>query len=242
MPKVLVIDDDELVSASVCAYLEDAGIEARVAADSDSGAQTWRTWRPDAVVLDILLPGISGLELLRRMRRAADETRVVLLSGLGTTDDRIAGLEVGADDYLVKPFSPRELVLRVEALLRRSDSPPTGVPPAVGPLSLDPDRRSATLAGRTHSLTPREYELLAFLARNAGATFSSRELLRRVWGWDFGDDSTVAVHVRRLREKFEPEPSSPVVLTTVRGSGYRLVSASEMEAAFGDLRPGAAGP
>lgn len=239
MPKVLVIDDDALVSASVVAYLRNAGIEARVEADSESGAQAWRTWRPDAVVLDILLPGISGLELLRRMRRAADETRVVLLSGLSTTDDRIAGLEVGADDYLVKPFSPRELVLRVEALLRRSDNPPSGVPAAVGPLSLDQDRRSATLAGRTQPLTPREYELLAFLARNAGATFSSRELLRRVWGWDFGDDSTVAVHVRRLREKFEPDPSCPVMITTVRGSGYRLVSAPELAEAFADRRQGA---
>lgn len=231
MASVLVIDDDALVSTTVLAYLRAAGHEGRHAVDARDGERLWRTWTPDVVVLDVVLPGPSGLDLLRRMRRAADPTRVVLLSGLGSTDDRIAGLEVGADDYLVKPFSPRELVLRVEALLRRApvDQPGTQAPVVVGPLRVDPSTRSASVAGRVLSLTPREHDLLAFLARNAGRAFSARELLRRVWGWEFGDDSTVAVHVRRLREKLEPDPSRPALLATVRGAGYRLGTGPELD-------------
>jgi DNA-binding response OmpR family regulator len=230
-----MVDDDALVSASVVAYLEVAGFVARVAPDSHTGELAWRSWRPDAVILDVLLPGVSGLELLRRMRRDADGTPVVLLSGLGTMADRIAGLEVGADDYLTKPFSPRELVLRIEALLRRGTVLPVVVSPpiAVGPLVLDLEVRTATLAGKARTLTPREFELLAFLARHAGQTFSRRELLRRVWEWDFGDDSTVIVHIRRLRKKFEPDPSRPVLVTTVRGAGYRLGTGAELDALLG---------
>ncbi|MBD8060067.1 response regulator transcription factor [Cellulomonas sp. JH27-2] len=234
MPNVLVIDDEELVTSSVAAYLVADGMRADVAADARAGERSWREGRPDAVVLDVRLPGASGLDLLRRMRLDGDRTPVVLLSGLGSVDDRIVGLEVGADDYLAKPFSPRELVLRVAALLRRGDIQPgaDSHPLTVGPLTLDPTLRTATLAGRSQTLAPREFDLLAFLARNAGVTFGSRELLRRVWGWDFGDDSTVVVHVRRLRRKFEPDPSAPVLLTTVRGTGYRLGTADELAAAL----------
>jgi DNA-binding response OmpR family regulator len=175
------------------------------------------------------------------MRRDADPTRVVLLSGLGSTDDRIAGLEVGADDYLVKPFSPRELVLRIKALLRRAplDEPGPQRPLVLGPLRLEPSTRAAWLAGRPLALAPREYELLSFLAHHAGRAVSARELLRRVWGWEFGDDSTVAVHVRRLREKLEPDPSHPTLLATVRGAGYRLGTGAELEEALtGQAAPG----
>ena len=236
MPTVLVVDDEELVTRSVAAYLEADGVQARVAGDAREAERLWRETRPDAVVLDVRLPGASGLDLLRRMRLDADRTPVVLLSGLDTVDDRIIGLELGADDYLTKPFSPRELVLRLHALLRRGDIRPGdgSTPVTVGPLTLDPSVRSASLAGAEQHLAHREFDLLLFLARHAGSTFGTRELLRRVWGWDFGDDSTVVVHVRRLRRKFEPDPSAPVLLSTVRGTGYRLGTADELTAAMAE--------
>ncbi|WP_421732757.1 response regulator transcription factor [Cellulomonas sp.] len=236
MATVLVVDDEELVVRSVAAYLEADGVHARVAGDAREGERIWRESRPDAVVLDVRLPGASGLDLLRRMRLDADRTPVVLLSGLDTVDDRIVGLEFGADDYLTKPFSPRELVLRLHALLRRGDiHPGDGLSPVVvGPLTLHPAVRTVSLAGAEQTLAPREFDLLLFLARHAGSSFSTRELLRRVWGWDFGDDSTVVVHVRRLRRKFEADPSSPVLLTTVRGTGYRLGTADELTAALAE--------
>lgn len=236
MPSVLVVDDEELVARSVAAYLEADGVRTSVAGDAREGERIWRETRPDAVVLDVRLPGASGLDLLRRMRSDADRTPVVLLSGLGSVDDRIIGLEFGADDYLTKPFSPRELVLRVHALLRRGDiHPGDGLRSVtVGPLTLDPSTRSVSLAGSEQVLAPREFDLLLFLAQHAGSTFGTRELLRRVWGWDFGDDSTVVVHVRRLRRKFEPDPSEPMLLTTVRGTGYRLGTADELTASLAE--------
>jgi DNA-binding response OmpR family regulator len=154
-------------------------------------------------VLDLMLPGLPGLDLLRRMRADADATPVVVLSARGDEEDRVVGLEFGADDYLVKPFSPRELVLRIQGLLRR-DEQLRGrnlLPRKVvhGTLVVDTSARSATLDGVSVNLTPREFDLLAFLVTHPGEAFSRRDLLRRVWGWDFGDDSTVMVHVRRLR-------------------------------------------
>jgi len=237
MPRVLVVDDEELVARSVSAYLEADGVRASVAADAREGERLWRETRPDAVVLDVRLPGASGLDLLRRMRSDADRTPVVLLSGLDTVDDRIIGLELGADDYLTKPFSPRELVLRLHALLRRGDIRPGdgSRPVTVGPLTLDPTVRTVSLGGTEQTLAPREFDLLLFFAQHAGSTFGPRELLRRVWGWDFGDDSTVVVHVRRLRRKLEPDPSAPVLLTTVRGTGYRLGTAAELTAALAEV-------
>ena len=187
------------------------------------------------VILDIMLPGLSGLELLRRRRRLGDHAAIVMLSARGEEEDRLVGLETGADDYVVKPFSPRELVLRVEALLRRAER--LGNPPllsstiTVGPLTIDTAAREAQLNGEPLSLTTREFDLLAFLAGHAGQTFSKEELLRRVWGWDFGDTSTVTVHVRRLREKVEADPSDPRLVLTVGRAGYRLSRADEVSRA-----------
>jgi DNA-binding response OmpR family regulator len=224
--RVLVVEDDRTVSGVVEAYLHKAGLEPRVVADGLEAASVWQQWRPDLVVLDLMLPGLPGLDLLRRMRADADSTPVVVLSARGDEEDRIVGLEVGADDYLVKPFSPRELVLRVQGLLRRDEQlKGTNLLPRKvvrGPLTVDTGSRTATLDGEPVGLTPREFDLLAFLVAHPGQAFGRRDLLRRVWGWDFGDDSTVMVHVRRLREKVEADPSDPQLVLTVRGLGYRF--------------------
>jgi DNA-binding response OmpR family regulator len=224
--RVLVVEDDRTVSGVVEAYLLKAGLEPRVVADGLEAAGIWQQWRPDLVVLDLMLPGLPGLDLLRRMRADADATPVVVLSARGDEEDRIVGLEVGADDYLVKPFSPRELVLRVQGLLRRDEQlKGTNLLPRKvvrGPLTIDTGSRAATLNGQVVGLTPREFDLLAFLVAHPGEAFGRRDLLRRVWGWDFGDDSTVMVHVRRLREKVEVDPSDPQLVLTVRGVGYRF--------------------
>ena len=167
-------------------------------------------------ILDLMLPGLSGLEVLRRRRRAADPAAVIIVSARGEEEDRLVGLETGADDYVVKPFSPREVVLRVEALLRRTER----LAGARNCRSRDPATRSRVTidcgrprgpasADQPLALTMREFDLLAFLVAHAGQTFSKEELLRRVWGWDFGDASTVTVHVRRLREKIEADPVRP---------------------------------
>jgi DNA-binding response OmpR family regulator len=169
-----------------------------------------------------MLPGIDGLEVCRRLR-AAHGTPVIMLTALGSTEDRIAGLEAGADDYLAKPFSPRELVLRVQSVLRRSvlDLTPEAAFD-LGPFRLEPAERVVTKRGEALTLSVREYELLAFFLKHPRQAFSREQLLRAVWRWEFGDLSTVTVHVRRLREKIEDDPSHPGWLTTVWGVGYRL--------------------
>lgn len=224
--RVLVVDDDRTVSGVVAAYLVKAGLQPRVVADGSEALTVWQQWNPDLVVLDLMLPGVPGLDVLRRMRADASPARVVVLSARGDEEDRIVGLEVGADDYLVKPFSPRELVLRVQGLLRRTDQPGGAnlLPRKVvrGSLTIDRSSRVTTLDDVPVALTPREFDLLTFLVDHPGEAFSKRDLLRRVWGWDFGDDSTVMVHIRRLREKVEADPSDPRLVLTVRGLGYRF--------------------
>ncbi|WP_407317206.1 response regulator transcription factor [Isoptericola halotolerans] len=226
MSHVLVVDDDPLTATGVAARLTASGHAVRTATDAVEGERLWQTWEPSAVVLDVRLPGRSGLELLSRRRADGDGTPVLLLSGLGAVDDRVGGLEVGADDYVVKPFDARELVLRVEVLLRRGPmlvaDAPTRV--AAGALVVDAADRTATYHGRSVALTPREFALLHFLACHPGRTFGRAELLRRVWGWSFGDDSTVMVHVRRLRAKLEDDPAEPTLIVNLRGAGYALAA------------------
>ena len=177
---------------------------------------------PDLVVLDRLLPGIDGLEVARRLRRTA-AVPIIMLTALGSTEDRIAGLEAGVDDYVAKPFSARELVLRVQSVLRRSltEFAPE-VPVDLGEFRLDPNRRSVTQRGEPLRLSSREYELLAFLLRHPHQVFTREQLLRAVWHWEFGDLSTVTVHVRRVREKIERDVARPAILTTIWGVGYQL--------------------
>ena len=172
------------------------------------------------------MPGINGLEVCRELRCRGD-VPVIMLTALGSAEDRVVGLEQGADDYVAKPFSPRELVLRVEAVLRRSREPvPADAGPATdGDLVVDPTRHVATLGGRRLALTVREFDLLHFLVSHPDVAFTRDQLLAEVWGWSFGDHSTVTVHVRRLREKVEVDPTHPVRLQTVWGVGYRWQAA-----------------
>lgn len=234
--RILVVEDDRTVAEVLLAYLERAGYEVTWTVDGTEALQLWRRSSPDVVILDLMLPGLSGLEILRRRRHNGDGAAVIVLSARGEEEDRLVGLETGADDYLVKPFSPREVVLRVAALLRRTErlagSLLLNQQVRIGNLHVDVAARSAQLdgadGGRELALTTREFDLLAFLAVHPGQTFSKEELLTRVWGWDFGDTSTVTVHVRRLREKVERDPSDPRLVLTVGRSGYRMVREEEL--------------
>ena len=222
VPRILVVDDDPTVREVVVAYLQQAGYDTLEAPDGPNGVIAAQS-DPDLVVLDVMLPGLDGLEVCRRIRAARPDLPVIMLTALGEEEDRIAGLDTGADDYLSKPFSPRELVLRVASVLRRSNPPtPAALQPRVdGTLCLDPVARTVISDGRTLSLTTREFDLLAHLMAHPGQAFSREELLSAVWGWDYGDLTTVTVHVRRLREKVETDPGRPTRLVTVWGIGYR---------------------
>jgi DNA-binding response OmpR family regulator len=222
MARVMVVDDDVTVREVVVTYLRAGGYDVGEAADGESALTDLRDTRADLVVLDLMLPGIDGLEVCRRIRAKGDDVPVIMLTALGSETDRVVGLEHGADDYVTKPFSPRELVLRVESVLRRVGERGT-VSGSVsdGDLVVDSTEHTVTLGGRRLARTVREFDLLRFFLSNPGQAFSRDELLQRVWGWSFGDQSTVTVHVRRLREKIEVDPTHPVRLATVWGVGYR---------------------
>jgi DNA-binding response OmpR family regulator len=219
---VLVVDDDPTVSDVVRRYLERDGYQVTMVADGRAALASVARHRPDLVVLDLMLPGIGGLEVCRRLRAGGDDVPIVMLTALGEELDRITGLQLGADDYLTKPFSPRELVLRVGSVLRRvTRTEPLPEVLTDRGLVVDVARRTATLRGRVLALTVREFDLLAYLLRHPGRAFTRTELLDGVWGWTFGDQSTVTVHVRRLREKVEDDPANPTRIFTVWGRGYR---------------------
>jgi DNA-binding response OmpR family regulator len=221
-PTVLVVDDDPTVSDVVRRYLERAGMAVVLAADGPAALEAAAAHQPALVVLDLMLPGMSGLDVCRRLRARSD-VPVVMLTALGEETDRVVGLELGADDYLTKPFSPRELVLRVQSVLRRSrQTVPEGDVYLDGDLRLDTRARTLSRAGAPLSTTVREFDLLLHFLRHPGRAFDRGELLAQVWGWSFGDQSTVTVHVRRLREKIEPDPTKPVRIATVWGVGYRF--------------------
>jgi DNA-binding response OmpR family regulator len=219
--RVLVVDDDATVREVVARYLGEAGYRVDLAADGDAALRVAATCRPDAVVLDLMLPGTGGLDVCRELRAAPAPPAIVMLTALGEENDRIRGLELGADDYVSKPFSARELVLRIGSVLRRAA--PTGAGESLrdGDLRVDRSARQATLADTVLALTTREFDLLAFLLAHPGHAFTRADLLARVWGWEFGDQSTVTVHVRRLREKIEADPTRPRRIATIWGTGYR---------------------
>ena len=225
MPRVLVVDDDPTVAEVVVSYLQRAGMDVDHAGDGPSALAMAGRHHPDLVVLDLMLPGLGGLEVCRRLRRDS-EVAVIMLTASADESDRVLGLEVGADDYVTKPFSPRELVLRVQSVLRRTQSTSAAgyVRPRTlsdGDLVVDPVGHVASRGGQPLTLTAREFDLLTFLLRHPGRAFDRATLMHEVWGWDFGDQSTVTVHVRRLREKVEADPANPARLVTVWGVGYR---------------------
>jgi DNA-binding response OmpR family regulator len=224
--RVLIIEDDPNVAEVVGRYLTREGYEVEIATDGAAGLDRALADPPELVVLDLMLPSLGGLEVCKRIRAAAP-VPVIMLTALGEETDRIVGLELGADDYVAKPFSPRELTARVKAVLRRASGPLAAgtQTPAVlqaGDLEVDVTAHEARLGGELVALTAKEFDLLAFLMEHPRRAFRREDLLQQVWGFSYGDTSTVTVHIRRLREKIEADPSAPRHVCTVWGVGYRF--------------------
>ncbi len=222
---VLVVDDEPTIAEVVSRYLERAGYHTQIALDGLEAIEAAAGHRPDLVVLDLMLPGIDGLEVMRRLREQDRERiAVILLTAKGEESDRVIGLRLGADDYVVKPFSPAELVARVDAVLRRMDTSP-GRESAIelSDMTIDPASRQVHVRGEEVQLTQREFDVLLFLARHPGQVFSRNQLMDAVWQYSFyTDTSTVTVHIRRLRSKLELDPAEPRHIQTVWGVGYRF--------------------
>lgn len=224
--RVLVVDDEPTIAEIVARYLERASYDTRIAGDGHAALAHAATWHPDLLVLDLMLPGLDGLEVMRMLRETGGpRVAIILLTAKGDEADRIDGLRLGADDYVVKPFSPAELVARVDAVLRRNEQPQDGPEPPllVGEIEIDLTGRRVLVAGEEVTLTQREFDLLAFLARHPNQVFTRDQLMELVWRFSFySDTSTVTVHIRRLRSKIEREPAQPRHIETVWGVGYRL--------------------
>jgi len=221
-PLVLVVDDEPMVREVVARYLERDGFRVAVTGDGAEALDLYRQAQPDLVVLDLMLPSVDGLSILDVVRRSSD-TPVILLSARRDESDRVAGLELGADDYVVKPFSPRELSARVRSVLRRTSRPDTPRLEFDG-LSIDPATRDVFVSSEPVQLTPKEFDLLAFLAASPRRVFSRTQILQHVWDSspEWQDPATVTVHVRRIRQKIEADPEKPRWVRTVWGVGYRF--------------------
>jgi DNA-binding response OmpR family regulator len=221
---VLVVDDEPTIAEVVARYLDRAGYCTEVAGDGLKALELAASHRPDLVVLDLMLPGLDGLEVMRRLReQRGDRIAVILLTAKGEESDRVIGLRRGADDYVVKPFSPAELVARVDAVLRRTDHSATSPAIVLSDMTIDPAARQVFVGGEEVQLTQREFDVLLFLARHPGQAFSRNQLMDAVWKYSFyTDTSTVTVHIRRLRAKVEADPGRPQHLQTVWGVGYRF--------------------
>ncbi|MBB5075873.1 response regulator transcription factor [Nonomuraea endophytica] len=221
--RILVVDDDPTVAEVVARYLERDGHQVECVGDGAEALRRALARPPDLMVLDLMLPKVDGLQVCRKLRERWP-VPVIMLTALGEEIDRVVGLETGADDYVTKPFSPRELALRVRSVLRRArgatGTAGTGVLRDAD-LAVDVGAHEVRLGDAEIMLTAREFDLLAYLMRNPRQAFSRAQLLDQVWGWSFGDSSTVTVHVRRLREKIEPDPTTPQRIVTVWGVGYR---------------------
>ncbi len=226
MQKVLVVDDEPQILDVVSKYLTREGFQITIARDGEAALSAFNSSKPDLVVLDLMLPKVDGLEVFKRLRTWS-AVPVIMLTAKGEETDRIVGLELGADDYITKPFSPRELTARVKAVLRRATTGTmleTGERTLVrGDLRIDPRARSVSVADKAIELTSKEFDLLWFLASHPGQVFTRTQLLDHVWGYEYyGDSSTVTVHIRRLREKIETDPGNPHYLLTVWGVGYKF--------------------
>ena len=224
--RVLIVEDEEIVSEVVERYLRRDGHSVRRVADGTTALSVFAEFAPDLVVLDLMLPGMDGLDVCSQIRKTSD-IPIVMLTSRKSEADKLTGLNLGADDYVTKPFSPREVAARVQAILRRSGTrdqePDQSGPIRFGDLSIDESARSVEVREIVADVTVREFDLLAFMARHPRQAFTRETLLTAVWGDEFdGDDSTVTVHMRRLREKIEVDPSRPRYLKTVWGVGYRF--------------------
>ncbi|GAX88885.1 response regulator transcription factor [Effusibacillus lacus] len=224
--RVLVVDDEESIVKLVEYNLSQAGFEVLTADNGLSAIETVRSQRPELIILDLMLPGMGGMDVCQRLRREGVTTPIIMLTAKDDEVDRILGLEMGADDYVTKPFSPRELVARVKAVLRRASDEPGNVDGVFhcGDITIDVNKYEVTIRGERVDLTPREFELLYYLAKNMGRVLSRDHLLDKVWGYEFaGDTRIVDVHISHLRDKLEKEPKNPEYIKTVRGVGYKLV-------------------
>ena len=222
--RVLVVDDEPGIRKTIRAYLEADGYEVTTLSGGDEVVSTVESFKPDVVVLDVMLPGIDGIEVLRQLRQRTS-VYVLMLSARTEETDRLLGLKMGADDYVTKPFSPREVVARVQALLRRSRTDGKDAEDVIrfGRLSIDRAARQTRKDGELLSLTPIEFDLLSALAENRGRVMSRDQLIRRAWGNDyFIEERVVDVHIRRLRQKIEDDPSNARIIATVRSAGYRF--------------------
>ncbi|MBN1367253.1 MAG: response regulator transcription factor [Dehalococcoidales bacterium] len=225
--KVLIVEDDANLLETLKYNLRKEGYDVSTAADGEQALEVARREKPDLIVLDIMLPKLNGFEVCRILRREMT-IPIIMLTAKADETDKIVGLEIGADDYMTKPFSIRELLARIRAMLRRSKMAEPAVIGAsvslkIGALEIDTARHRSSLSGAPLELTPKEFDLLVFLATNKGLVFNREQLLEKVWGYDFaGDTRTVDVHIRWLRQKIEADPAHPTVLVTVRGTGYKL--------------------
>jgi len=230
--KILVVEDDPDISSLVELHLVDAGNEVELQGHGGTGLDRALNQPFDLVILDIMLPGVDGLEICRRLRTEKPELPILMLTARTTELDRVLGLEMGADDYLTKPFSVRELVARVKAIFRRIevfDSQPQPAIMALGPIEIDTDSRRVVIDGEPVELTAREFDLLAFFARHPGRVFTRGQLLDKVWGYTHeGYEHTVNTHINRLRGKLESDPSHPRFILTVWGVGYRFPTIEEL--------------
>ncbi len=224
---ILVVDDDPTIRDVLERYLRREGFAVRTAADGQTALQEVRNHEPDLVVLDLMLPGVDGWEICRRLR-AQSTLPILMLTARGEEYERILGLGLGADDYVTKPFSPGEVVARIQAIFRRIEMARSSLAPSAetircGEMVIDPTARQATVRGRALTLTAKEFDLLHFLACHPGQVFSREQLLDQVWGYTYaGETSTVTVHIRHLREKIEPDVANPRFIETVWGVGYRF--------------------
>ncbi|HEY0360313.1 MAG TPA: response regulator transcription factor [Mycobacteriales bacterium] len=223
MTRVLVVEDEESFSDALSYMLRKEGFEVAVAATGPDALTEFERAGSDIVLLDLMLPGLSGTEVCRQLRQRSN-VPIIMVTARDGEIDKVVGLELGADDYVTKPYSPRELVARIRAVLRRRSEPEELLPAALeaGPVRMDVDRHTVSVSGATVSLPLKEFELLEMLLRNAGRVLTRGQLIDRIWGADYvGDTKTLDVHVKRLRAKIEPEPASPRHLVTVRGLGYK---------------------
>ncbi|HEY0486400.1 MAG TPA: response regulator transcription factor [Mycobacteriales bacterium] len=223
MTRVLVVEDEESFSDALSYMLRKEGFEVAVAATGPDALTEFERGGSDIVLLDLMLPGLSGTEVCRQLRQRSN-VPIIMVTARDSEIDKVVGLELGADDYVTKPYSPRELVARIRAVLRRRSEPEELLPTALeaGPVRMDIDRHTVSVGGETVSLPLKEFELLEMLLRNAGRVLTRGQLIDRIWGADYvGDTKTLDVHVKRLRAKIEPEPASPRHLVTVRGLGYK---------------------